>query len=168
MIILLVIIIIALFTVGGIGLATNGFSSFGSPKTTALPTTSAPTTTYSAPTSAAPTTSALPTATISTIVSAADLANAYKSDQVAAAAKYGGPYIVTGVVLSKTYDTSSFIVLKGDDAGVITIECILNSNSAAEQIGDIVEGETVKMQGVLSGMNEDGTMILVRNCKRVQ
>ena len=171
MLLVLVILIVVVFTIGGFAIATNGFSSTNKPTavtppaTTPSPPVVTPTTnnaTQPAPTP--PPTSNLPASQFPQIT-VDELVNAYMTDSTSARAKYeGNRYAISGKVSGVNSSPPPFIYFKGSQENSLEIQCSFSQgqevNVSDRNVGDLinVEGKIVNFLG----------LIIVDDCKFVK
>ncbi len=168
---IMVILIIIVFSVGGLALATDGkfFSSSkpvsSTPKPTTTPSETPP---PSTPPPAEPTPPPAPTlpATTATPITAKELITAFSEDMVSASAEHQGKtYAISGTVSGVNSSVPPYLYLSGGTPERVEIQCAFSQGQEAN-ISMLDVGKTVKVEGTLSKFQSN--IIVVSNCKLVQ
>jgi hypothetical protein len=168
LLIFLVVLIVAIFAVAGVALATNGFSS--SKPTTATPTPP-PTTTTPTPgptppaTPPPPSTPDLPAAQ-GTPATASELIKAFADDSIAASATYvGKTYAISGTVTEVISSPPPLIYMKDPASGAAEVQFGFSQGQEGN-VSQFNVGDKIKIEGTITGFLSN--MITVYNCKFVK
>ena len=175
-IIVLVVIIVILFTIGGLGLATNGFAPSGKssnlqtpaspPSSPTPPPSIQPPATPPPPEQPPPVVTPPPAPTPQVIeITAASLISSYTADPTAAAGQYEGKTCsITGKVSRYSLEIPQYVILTGDTADIIKIECKFQFNPEASVIPFYLK-QTVTIEGKIAPFTGN---IIASECKFVR
>ena len=174
-IVLLIALIVIIFTIGGIALATKGTFSFSSsskptgnvpaPTTPTTPAETPPSSTPAAPEPAPPQTPAWPTSS-ATPITAAEIIGAYTNDMVSAGAKYeGNTYAISGIASSVDSGTPPFVYLKGATTDTVEIQCSFSQGQEAN-VSSLNVGQSVKIEAKIGKFQN--RIITSNYCRIVQ
>ncbi|MFA5750782.1 MAG: hypothetical protein WC898_00625 [Candidatus Paceibacterota bacterium] len=100
-------------------------------------------------------------------VSATTLSNDYSANEVSADQKYKTNLVeISGIVYSIGKDIldTPYVSLKGDQYGVMNIQCMFSKNNETE-LAQVTKGQNITLSGTVSGKMMN---IIVNDCKIVK